>query len=133
VDVERARILQMSDAPRSGSAPRVSTPDRAETLPLAAATLASSERSSARRNTQLYIVETLNNKKLSNIRQFPSVRMNRTLSVAPGRRREAMRLRSHDGRPRARAKGRILMPALAIHGFAASLGIPPRRFAASAK
>ncbi len=59
--------------------------------------------------------------------------MNRTLSVAPGRHRKEMRHRSHDGRPRARAKGRFLMQALAARGFADSLRVPPRHFVASAK
>jgi diguanylate cyclase len=108
-----ARAFRCPIAPKhSDSSPRRRTPRR-RLGGRRAAPLPSSEQSEARasalegarRNRELHIIETLNNKKVTNVRQFRSVRMNRTLSVAPGRHRDAMRRRSHGGRPSANSEG----------------------------
>jgi hypothetical protein len=77
-----------------------------------------------------------NNEKVIDLRHFPAVRMNWTLSVSPARHCDAMRRRSHHGRRGAVAKDRVLMPALAFRTTARSLRVRPparRRFVASAK
>jgi hypothetical protein len=89
-----------------------------------------------RRSPKFPNVGMANNGKVIDLSQVSPVRMNRTLSVAPARRCDAMRHRSHDGRRGARAKDRMLMPALALVKIARSLRVRPparRNFVASAK
>jgi hypothetical protein len=80
--------------------------------------------------------EIANNEKVIGWRQFPSVRMNRALSVAPTRHCDARGHRRHDGRRGPKSKDSVLMPAIALVKKALSLRARPRarrRFVASAK
>jgi hypothetical protein len=123
MDGERARILQVKGASSRGVAAFVSAPNAA----------ANRRR---RRSPKFPTVGMANNEKVTDLSQVSQVRMNRTPSVAPARRRDAMRRRSHDGLRGARAKDRMLMPALALVKIARSLRVRPparRRLLASAK
>jgi hypothetical protein len=123
MDGERARILQVKGAPPRGATAFVSTPNAAANR-------------HGRRSRIIPDVGMANNEKVIDLSQVSPVRMNRTPSVAPARRCDAMRHRSHDGRRGARAKDRVLMPALAFRKIARSLRVGPparRNFVASAK
>lgn len=115
--------------------PRVSTSGRVEPFGVVAATPEDAANcraqncvaplagtfESALLGRESYITITLNNKKVSNLRQLSSVRMNRIVSIASARNRDAICHCGHHGRLSARAKGCVLMPALTFRGIAGSL------------